>query len=178
MTLSLLSHILHLHPSSDPAVPRITLKQPLRGALLLSPWVSFDYNHASFARNAESDMFDAVPLMVWARLFLGVTGTQSAVAGDSYSEPLRAEPGWWSGANKVVNDVMIWGGGREVLIDGIRAFSKAFIKGWNDGGGSEDRVVYVETPGGAHDDMIVDSALGYKNSPAGMAVAEWMKSRL
>jgi hypothetical protein len=53
MTMTLLSHILHPHPDIS---PKITLNEPLAGALLISPWAKFPTDDPSVKRNANSDM--------------------------------------------------------------------------------------------------------------------------
>jgi acetyl esterase/lipase len=177
LLLSLLSHI--LHPHSNPAVPRLDLKEPFHAALLLSPWVSFATDHPSYTKNAENDMFDAKPLDMWAKAFLGSNQRQGIIMGDSYSEPLLAEPSWWSGAPKVVKEVLIWGGGGEVFIDGIKAFADKFEIGWVNGGGDRNSIKLVVTPRMAHEEMIVDIIFGYKTKGEGaLAVEAWAKSKL
>lgn len=177
LALSLLSHI--LHPHSNPAVPRVTLSEPFRAALLISPWVSFATDHPSYTRNAQSDTFDAVALDRWATAFLGSNKREGIMMGDSYSEPLLAESSWWSGASKVVNDVLIWAGGAELFVDGIKLFADKFEKGWVSGGGDRKSVKLVITPRNAHEEMIVDIILGYKKKgDAALAVEDWAKSKL
>ncbi|QDS77322.1 hypothetical protein FKW77_004794 [Venturia effusa] len=177
LTLSLLSHL--IHPHSNPAVPRISLSEPFRAALLISPWVSFATDHPSYTKNAESDMFDAVALDRWASAFLGSNKREGILMGDSYSEPLLAESAWWSGAPKAVNDIMIWAGGAELFLDGIKLFAEKFEKGWVSGGGDRKNVKLVITPKHAHEEMIVDYMLGYKTKgDAALAVEDWVKSKL
>jgi acetyl esterase/lipase len=177
LLLSLFSHI--LHPHLNPDVPHVELKEPFRAALLLSPWVSFATDHPSYKTNAESDLLDAKPLNMWARGFLGSTQRQNIIMGDSYSEPLLAEPSWWNGASNVVKEVMIWGGGGEVFIDGIQAFASKFEQGWVSGGGDRKKVKLVVTPRMAHEEMILDVILGYKTKGiAALEVEDWMKSKL
>jgi acetyl esterase/lipase len=176
LALGLLGHLLHPHPS----VPAVDLKgEALRGALLISPWVSFDTRHDSFERNAESDIFDATPLTLWSRAFLGPSQRRNILQGDSYSEPLVAEPSWWSGAHKVVDEVLIWGGGGEIFIDGIQAFAEKFVEGWKAGGGSITKVQVVERERACHEGMIVDVLLGYKEKgPGAKDVEDFVRSKL
>jgi hypothetical protein len=50
---------------------------------------------------------------------------------DHYSEPVKAPVEWWKEvATKAVRDVLVWGGGGEVLIDGIQAFGGHIIQGF------------------------------------------------
>jgi len=178
LTLSVLSHILHPHPGS-PHVPKITLSGAIRGALLISPWVSFDCSHPSYKKNAESDILHKRPITYWASLFLGSSEQEGIVMGDSYSEPLLAEPNWWSGAHKVVDEVMIWGGGGEVFEDGIKAFASKFVDGWTHGGGDRKKVSLVFSPKLGHDEPIVDVEFKYKTKgPGAIAIEGWVKARL
>jgi hypothetical protein len=51
---------------------------------------------------------------------------------DNYSEPINAPVSWWKEvATKAVEEVMIWGGGGEVLIDGIRTFGSNVVEGFS-----------------------------------------------
>jgi acetyl esterase/lipase len=153
--------------------------EALRGALLISPWVSFDTRHDSYTRNAESDIFDAVPLTLWSRAFLGPNQRQNILQGDSYSEPLVAEPSWWSGADKVVSEVLIWGGGGELFIDGINAFAEKFREGWQAGGGDRSKLTVIEEEKACHEGMIVDVLLGYKEKGQGARnVENFIRSKL
>jgi len=177
LLLSLLSHI--LHPHTNPEVPSLSLDKPFRAALLISPWVSFATDHPSYKTNAESDLFDAIPLNIWARSFLGSTQRRGVIVGDSYSEALLADPSWWEGASNAVEEVMIWGGGGEIFIDGIKAFADKFKEGWGSGGGDIKRVKLVVTPRMAHEEMLLDVILGYKKKgKAAIEIEEWVKSKL
>jgi acetyl esterase/lipase len=179
LLLSLFSHILHPHPKAVGKIPVVNINEPFKAAFLLSPWVSFATDHPSYAENAETDIFDAIPLRMWSSAFLGSTQRRGIRMGDSYSEPLLAEPTWWSGAHELVSEVLIWGGGGEILIDGIRAFGDKFVEGWVGGGGERGRVTQIEGPRMAHEEMVLDVILGYKAKGTGaLEVEEWVKSKL
>ncbi|KIW03662.1 uncharacterized protein PV09_04984 [Verruconis gallopava] len=176
LILGLLSHLLHPHP----AIPAVDLKgDKLRGAVLLSPWVSFDTRHPSYTTNAESDLFDEVPLNTWARAFLGASMRRGILMGDSYSEPLIAEPGWWGGAHKVVDEVLIWGGGGEIFIDGILAFSDKFTEGWKAGGGDPRKVQTISRARMCHEEPLADILMGFKEKGEGAKDIEtFVRSKL
>ncbi|KAF2421554.1 alpha/beta-hydrolase [Tothia fuscella] len=183
LVLSLLSHILHPHPNANAVeakIPILTLSEPLRAIFLISPWVSFSpLTHPSNTTNAETDIFDSAPLKLWSNAFLGSTKRHGILLGDSYSEPLIAEPTWWSGAHEVVNEVLIWGGGGEILIDSIRAFGDKFVEGWVGGGGEGGKVTRIEGVGMAHEEQILDVLLGFKEKGAGaVEIEEWVKAKL
>jgi acetyl esterase/lipase len=175
LVLSVLSHILHPHPY----VPAVEVSEPFKAAFLLSPWVSFATDHPSFSANAESDIFDHVPLRRWAQAFLGSSQRQGILMGDSYSEPLVAEPSWWNGASKIVNEVLFWTGGGELFVDGIKAFAEKFEDGWVRGGGERKKVQLLVGERMAHEEMILDVILGMKQKGNGaLQVEEWVKSKL
>jgi acetyl esterase/lipase len=175
----LISHILHPHPNAVGRIPVINLNEPFRAVILLSPWVSFQTNHPSYVANAETDIFDDIPLKLWSDAFLGESQRHGILMGDSYSEPLLAEPSWWSRAHEIANDVLIWGGSGEVFIDGIRAFSEKFREGFAAGGGDSKNVVTIEGEGMAHEEMVLDFVLGYKEKGKGaLQVEDWVKSKL
>jgi hypothetical protein len=67
MALSLISHL--LHPHSD--VQKTDLAEPLAGALLISPWTSFDTTVDSVKRNETSDYVTGPAAIRWSSSFLG-----------------------------------------------------------------------------------------------------------
>jgi acetyl esterase/lipase len=172
ITLSVFSHILHPHPNE--AVPRIQLSEPLKAIVLLSPWISFATDMESYKRNAESDMLFAPTLKVWSDMFLGEKSSH-----DSYSEPLRAQRGWWKDASKAVDSVLIWAGADEILVDSIEAFADKFEAGWGSGGGDGKDVTVVVTPKEAHVQPVVDVMLQSKTkSEAAVNIENWLKDRI
>lgn len=171
LTLGVLSHISHPHPD----VPALNLSSKLHAALLISPWCSFNTHTQAFKTNAEKDMFDGRTLNRWSGAFLG---SDSPFAGDFYNEPVLAAPSWWEPTADVIEEVLIWAGGNEVLLDGIEEFSKRFTKGF---GGKGGRVSTVITPNAAHVEWVVEVLLGYKgDSGTGSAkvIKDWVKAKL
>ncbi|KAF2633067.1 alpha/beta-hydrolase [Macroventuria anomochaeta] len=172
LTLGLLSHLAHPHPE----IAELKLNGRIHAAMLISPWCSLTQNHTpAHVRNAERDMFDSRTLSRWAAAFLNST---SPFAGDPYSEPVLATPEWWEPVADVVEEVLIWGGENEILIDGIEAFAKKFSQGFRRRGGHVDVIV---TKGALHIEMIIERGLGYKgDSGTGskQVVEEWVKAML
>ncbi|KAF2743583.1 alpha/beta-hydrolase [Sporormia fimetaria CBS 119925] len=171
LTASVLSHLSHPHED----IPTLTLPSKLHAAILISPWASFNAHTQSFKTNAEKDMFDARTLTRWSSAFLG---SDSPFAGDFYSEPVLAPAWWWEKTVDVVDEVLIWGGENEVLIDGIQEFAKRFEKGFAGKGG---KLTTIVSPKAAHVEMIVESLLGYPgDSGTGSreAVKGWLKAKL
>lgn len=101
LALSLLSHLLHPHLD----VQKVPLSVPLRGAFLLSPWVSFDTTDDSYTRNAEKDFLVPAVMRYWAGLHLGTIEEEVdpgvVTGGTNYSELLLADASWWEGMHGV-----------------------------------------------------------------------------
>ncbi|KAJ4320736.1 hypothetical protein N0V94_003268 [Neodidymelliopsis sp. IMI 364377] len=172
MTLAILSHLAHPHPD----IAELKLNGKIHAALLISPWASLTHNHtSSHSKNAERDMFDARTLSRWSAAFLG---SASPFAGDFYSEPVLASPEWWEPVADMVDEVLIWGGENEILLDGIEAFANKFSLGFRRRGG---HVSVVITPSAAHDEMIMERVIGYKgDSGTGSqdVVEKWVQAKL
>jgi acetyl esterase/lipase len=171
LTLGVLSHLSSPHPD----IPALTLPSKLHAAFLISPWASFNTHTTSFKTNAEKDMFDARTLNRWSSAYLG---SSSPFAGDFYSEPVTAPAWWWESAVDVVDEVLIWAGQNEILLDGIEEFARRFTKGF---GGKGGKVTTVVTPKAAHDEWLVEKMFGYKgDSGTGTSttIKGWLKSKL
>ena len=171
LAIALLSHLTHPHPE----IPALHLPTKLHAALLLSPWCSFNTHTPAYVTNAESDCFDRRPLERWSSAFLG---SDSPFAGDFYSEPVLAPATWWEGTASVIEEVLIWGGGSEILVDGIEEFAHRFAKGFAKHGGN---VSVAITPRAAHMEPILEILLGYKgDSGTGSAkvVKDWARAKL
>jgi acetyl esterase/lipase len=116
LTAALLGHLAHPHPSSS--VPKITLSEPLLGAVLISPWVGFDISRPSYQQNQYLDLISTVAAQRWSTAFMG------SAKPDNYNQPILAPSSWWEDAP--VEDVLITGGDEEILIDEIREFAAKF----------------------------------------------------
>lgn len=147
---------------------------------MISPWVSFETDTTSFETSAESDYFTASAVARAAQAYIAPGSTH-----DTYSEPAKSTPDWWTAvADEVVQSVMIWAGGGEVLLDGIRGFADKVGMAF-DGArseGSEKRVSrfrFVVTPKCAHEEMIIDElAFGRVKGVASREVEEWLSAVL
>lgn len=115
LALALLSHILHPHPD----VPvKLQLSEPLAAAFLISPWVNFATTDDSFRRNEETDIVVKGMVGRWSGAFLG------GAPLDNYNQPSMADGKWFGNLQSVAKDVLIWGGGGEILFDSIDAVAK------------------------------------------------------
>ena len=68
MAFSLMSHLLHPHAE---VTNKISMDEPLAGAILISPWVKFPPDDDSIKRNATSDMVTPDAAKRWSSLFMG-----------------------------------------------------------------------------------------------------------
>lgn len=162
LAAGLLSHILHPHPQ----VPaKISLNEPLAGAVLISPWLNFRTADETITSNAKTDIVGGSVGSRWSKAFLGDSPK------DNYNQPCIADASWFSGLESVVKDILIWGGGGEVCISAIREMVVA-IKG------AHKTTEYVEEPGAAHEQMIVETGVGYKTKAQGtLLIEEWIAAR-
>jgi hypothetical protein len=112
---------------------------------------------------------------------------------DDYAEPIRVSPQWWKQVAEFVDEILIWGGGGEILIDGIRLFANRAAAGFAEAGAASgpkqtsetrrvtgrERLFYVETPRASHEEQIMDHTLRIKKKSAGaIVIEEWINARL
>ena len=166
LTLALFSHILHPHPDIAESL-RVKLSEPLAGTVLISPWVKFvPEQDDSVRRNQTTDMVTPAVARRWSSLYLG-NGRL-----DNYNQAVDAESEWFSGLDTVTKDILIWGGGGEVLLDSIQVLERKLKK-------AHGRTEYVEQPRAAHEDFIMEKLLGYTHKAEGTVVVEnWIAARL
>jgi acetyl esterase/lipase len=180
LAAALLEHIARPHPH----VPPVTLSRPLRAALLISPWVSFDVTTPSMSNNAESDYLTPRALRRASNAYIPPGGEH-----DHYSQPVTAPVEWWADvARSVVDKMMIWGGGGEVLIDGIRTFAATVKNGFAEADAERisqeeqkgtDRFSFVVTPRNSHEQMIIDDVFFRSKKGEGAEVIErWLSGAL
>ncbi|PVI02934.1 alpha/beta-hydrolase [Periconia macrospinosa] len=171
LTLGVLSHLAHPHPE----IATLHLPTKLHAAVLISPWCSFNTHTPGYEENAEKDCFDGRAIAKWSAAFLGST---SPFAGDFYNEPVLAPAQWWEGVADVIDEVLIWAGRNEVLVDSIEEVARRFTKGF---GGKGGRVNTVVTEKAAHIEPILELLLGYKgDSGTGSAtvIKDWVRAKL
>ncbi len=91
---------------------------------------------------------------------------------DNYNQPILADSTWFKGLDKCVKDILVWGGGGEVLLDSIQAIAKKLKE-------AHPRTEEVIQAGAAHEDFIIDRVLGYSQKAEGTKLVEsWITARL
>lgn len=111
-----LSHI--LHPVED--VPKLSLSAPFAGAYLMSPWATMLDDKILHTNAGRGDMLDPTAGAYWASKVLeGVTPSARP-----YVEANIAPEDWLEGVDKIVDRILISGGGLEILRDSIIKYSQ------------------------------------------------------
>lgn len=116
MCLAVLSHL--MHPSPD--VEEVKMAEPLKGLVLVAPWVSFRTDWDSGKRNANKDIIEAGIGKKWGEDYLGLK------ASTPYAEALTAPVGWWKGAEGTVEGIISTAGRDEMLVDPIEEWVKVY----------------------------------------------------
>ncbi|KAH7081941.1 Alpha/Beta hydrolase protein [Paraphoma chrysanthemicola] len=157
MVLGLLSSISHSHPS----IPALQLSTPLKGALLISPWVSFSKDWESYRLNADRDLVSASGMLEWADVFAGPEER------DNFSEPIKADADWWR-AVPVEKTLLVWGE-HEVFRDSIAEVAETLVK-------AGVSIKTVECERQVHVESILDSQSGLEHGPMSKEIWDWLTS--
>ncbi|KAI9812883.1 MAG: hypothetical protein M1827_004401 [Pycnora praestabilis] len=160
LALAVLSHVSHKHPSIQP----ISLSEPLRAAILISPWCTFADSADAIKRNANKDCTSYPALRKWSDAFMG------SAPSDYYNQPHTAPGSWWEGLK--VSEVLILAGADELLVDDIKALAGRIEE-------VHEKTTTIVTQGESHDAPILDLAFGYKEPGEQMnAINSWISPRL
>lgn len=148
LILQLFSHALHGYP--DPAFPPSPLApiltrtmNPIKGALLISPWVNLSAEGGSFEENSDVDV---ISKETWR--YLGST-VLSSIPHDKwdYIEFRQSPLNWFDGVQRLVDRMMVIAGKRECSRDDIVKLAEVGL-------GSHHNNVKLMVQEGIHDDAI------------------------
>ncbi|KAJ7270928.1 Alpha/Beta hydrolase protein [Mycena rebaudengoi] len=132
-----------LHPRD--AVPKIELSAPIRGALIVSPWVSLTGESKSHFEYDGIDFVGRDALKDWGSIVLsGIPETDRA-----FGEAAKAPEWWFDGVERLVDRVLITAGSAECLRDDIVVFAEAFKK-------HHHNVESIVQKDGLHEDFLLD----------------------
>ena len=201
LACALMLHLARPHPDSNVEPLELGEGKQLRGVILISPWIDFGIAEESFERNRETDYLTITALNRASSTFVGLGGKR-----DVYSHPSEADPEAWRDVAGKVGEILVWGGGGEVLIDGIKKFAGIMQRGYgmadgtslekevgqeskeddvrlseskSKGKGRKERVKFVETPGMAHEEIINDRVLRIKGKGQGeIEIENWLSTVL
>lgn len=155
MALAVLSHARRPHPD----IPTLSLPSPIRGLVLISPWVSFSMEAASFEENKDKDMFNASSMMGFAADFAKPSER------NNYSEPIRAEPSWWRQAP--AENILLVAGAEEMFRDDIAFFAETLEKA-----GTNLKFVMCENE--THVECTLEAQFGMEAGVMSNAVRSWL----
>ncbi|KAK9384234.1 Alpha/Beta hydrolase protein [Lipomyces mesembrius] len=161
MVFSVLSHILHPHPSITP----MKLSAPLRAAFVSSPVVRFSFTAERFRLN---EIFEPAPvstLKEWIANYLGTSGK------DGWNEPGQNDVEWWKGLTDVVKGMLITIATDEVMADDVQAMA------------SKITTVYTEltlfsSKNDFHAEPAIGIAVGLEESESARLIISWVVERL
>ncbi|EHK23133.1 uncharacterized protein TRIVIDRAFT_28223 [Trichoderma virens Gv29-8] len=165
LALGVLSHLSVAHPS--PAIPPLKLESKLRGVVLVSPWVSFDFKDASCTKNARKDLLSITTLKRWGEAFMGTPSPHTDNV-ELYNAPLAAPDEHWR--DLMAERVLVLAGKDEVLVDSIDQFSRKLT-----GALGTDRVTVLIAEGEAHDMPSLDLQFGIEvRGEQAKLMADWI----
>jgi acetyl esterase/lipase len=145
LALALLAHIKQPHPLV-PNIEQVSIDTKLKGALLISPWVSNALTAASYEENVEKDFLNRKAMETFIRLW--------APKDEMWADCLLQAPiDFW--VRLPVERVLLTVGGFEVFRDDVRRLATLM-----DAKGNKDGLIrFVETPAEIHAQPVVDAAL-------------------
>jgi acetyl esterase/lipase len=111
--------------------------------LLISPWLQYNVDAPSFARNRTKDI---LPLNSW-QVFGDIARQGIVPELHNYLEPGIAPRDWWKGMGRVFPRVLITAGEYEGIVDPIEETGAVIAEE------VKDTTVFV-LPGGVHEDFI------------------------
>ncbi|OAG42057.1 hypothetical protein AYO21_03792 [Fonsecaea monophora] len=160
LAVAILSATAHSHPG----IPSLKLDAPLKGALLVSPWIDLSVGTSkSWVENKDKDIVSANivdPL---------VNNLVSKDERNEFTDPARADSKWWSGAQ--VSSILTLAGTHELFFDDIVKFSQKLKAG----GLNEE---LVECPQQVHIDCFLDAQSGLEHGTMSHAIWDWLKKLL
>ena len=117
--------------------------------MLISPWLEYNADAPSFARNAARDF---LPLRAW-KVGGDIVREVMVPALHYHLEPGIAPDDWWKGLGRVFPRVLITAGEYECIVDSIQRAGAVIAEE------VKDTTVFV-LPGGVHEDFIEAFASG------------------
>jgi acetyl esterase/lipase len=114
LCLAILSHLKHRLED----IPELIVNEPLKGAILLSPWLSFSHDWPTATLNKHRDIDAQEVTSRWSQLYL------NGRASNNFVEAVDASEEWWGDIQ--VEQTLVLAGADEVLLDPIKAWFSKF----------------------------------------------------
>lgn len=118
LVCGVLSHAAHPHPQIEP----LNLSGNLGGAAMIAPWTLLDTEFPDMEIYHGGDLITQAVAQPWASAYLG------NAPRDNYTDLSNAPTDWYE--NFPVNQVLITGGGNEILLPIIQDLAEKFKKGF------------------------------------------------
>lgn len=113
--MGVLSHLSHPHPAIKTlALPN---REPLAGCILISPWMLLDTEFPDHEIDSRGDLITEDVALPWSTAYLG-TATR-----DNYTDIAYAGIGWYREVAKMVEEILVMGGGNEILLPVVQQFA-------------------------------------------------------
>lgn len=169
LLMGLLTHI--SHPSSYGPVIKRKEGGRFRAAVLISPWVSWEYSTPSFTENATVDYLTRDKMEEF-------TGLWRPKWDDIWAIPLRAkeprEDFWrdvFQGKERVSDRTLIAVGKDEVFLDAVSAMASKMRADSDD---PTSAVSFIKCPGEPHVGAAIDQALGIRGGSMIKVLEKWL----
>ncbi|TFL02276.1 Alpha/Beta hydrolase protein [Pterulicium gracile] len=174
LTYQLLQHILQprLSTVAPIVVPSNVTSTKLGGAFLASPWFDLLAEKPSIygAVQAKADIATDGFLNHCAEATLGGLSPEIDVEARKWLLGKLSPVGL---REKVVNRVLVFGGGQERLIDSILEFAETMKTEFQASGAKGERCEVIVQPNGTHDDFLYDFLIGERSEET-KRVVEWV----
>ncbi|KAI1380453.1 Alpha/Beta hydrolase protein [Hypoxylon crocopeplum] len=162
LAISLLSHLSHPHPTV-PALQNNAYK--FKGAILISPVVTFDQSAQAFERNKQKDSVSSRAVKSWFDGFMG------SAPIDNYNTPLNAPVDWWNDIQ--AENLLILAGTDEVFVDDIQQFAEKIEER------NTQKVELLIAPGEGHNSPIHERNFGLREKDGAIEakMCQWVIDR-
>ncbi|THU95609.1 alpha/beta-hydrolase [Dendrothele bispora CBS 962.96] len=158
LIFQLFSHILHPLPN----VPVLNLNGRLRGAYLMSPWISISGEGGNQSAHDKTDVISAGSLQELSKYLLKDVPPEQIC----YLEALKASESWFNGLDQIVEKVIITCGDAECMFEEITAFEKKLSRHLK-----ATKLLVLKN--GVHIEPCVDFYLKEEPNKATIEVMEW-----
>ena len=169
LILQVLSHALHPLPSiplSPLASSFAGERRPVKGALLLSPWViPRGSDVGSFNTNGNNDVMSKWTLCDWGLRIVNPIPLRER----SYIEPSLESTEWFQHAPRVIERFLVTAGGYELLRDDILAFATKHLSSCKD-------VTVILQEQGVHAEPVLNLTKGIKDQEIVSSILKWFKT--
>lgn len=167
MSLSLMAHLHHNHPSRGSAEDIFKLQGPVKGCFLVSPLSSFNFSTPSYNRWLSTDVLGRKVVEKWGLYLVNNSPWYDEIAaGNGWGMALDVSESWWNDL-KAVDRILVTGGYEEVFGDHVQQLGKMFKR-------TSQGEVALYMANEAHDGPLMDFSAGRHASGTTRAVTDFI----